>query len=66
MSSAADEALAEERGMRPLVAQCHFGLGRLCEQIDRLGDAESHVDLAHTMSRDMNMSFWQDQRGATT
>ena len=33
-------ALAEPRGMRPLVAHCHLGLGRLCQRAGRRPDAE--------------------------
>ncbi|MGI9384885.1 MAG: ATP-binding protein, partial [Methyloligellaceae bacterium] len=56
-------ALAEELRMRPLVAQCHLGLGKLYEHIDRPDEAGGHAETALTMSRDMNMSFWQDARG---
>jgi len=50
-------ALAEELGMRPLVAHCHLGLGKL---YDRTGDgakAREHATMATTMYREMDMRF---------
>ncbi len=53
-------ALANELDMRPLVAHCHLGLGRLHR---RLGDrltAEEHLTSATALFREMGMQFWLD------
>jgi class 3 adenylate cyclase/tetratricopeptide (TPR) repeat protein len=50
--------LAEELEMRPLVAHCRLGLGRLCERTGRLSEAEQHLAAATVLFRDMNMRFW--------
>jgi tetratricopeptide (TPR) repeat protein len=57
-------ALAEPRGMRPLVAHCHLGLGRLHRRLDRRAPAREHLTAAATMYRDMGMSFWRAQAEA--
>ncbi len=53
-------ALATELGMRPLVAHCHFGLGRL-ERRSRRKQAREHITTATTMYREMDMQFWLEQ-----
>jgi tetratricopeptide (TPR) repeat protein len=56
--------LAEPRGMRPLVAQCHLGLGKLfCRSGDR-GRAREHLSIAMAMYREMGMTYWQQQAEA--
>ena len=35
-------ALAEPCGMRPLLAHCHFGLGRLYRRIDKRQQSDEH------------------------
>jgi tetratricopeptide (TPR) repeat protein len=50
-------ALAEPRGMRPIVAHCHFGLGRLFQRTGRRVEAEQHLATAARMYRDMEMLF---------
>ena len=57
-------ALATELGMRPLVAHCHFGLGRL-ERRSRRKQAREHITTATTMYREMDMQFWLQQTAAT-
>jgi DNA-binding SARP family transcriptional activator len=57
-------ALAEPRGMRPLVAHCHLGLGRLQARRGRRAQAIPHVETAVTMYRDMRMPFWLGQAEA--
>ena len=47
-------ALAEPREMRPVIAHCHFGLGRLP------GGAE-HLATAIAMYRDIGMQYWIDR-----
>ena len=54
-------ALAEELGMRPLIARCHLGLGRLYRRIDNLEQAKRHLTTATTMMRDMQMGLWLEQ-----
>jgi len=51
-------ALAEELGMRPLVAHCHFGLGRLHRHAARGPHALEHLATATTMYREMGMAYW--------
>jgi tetratricopeptide (TPR) repeat protein len=51
-------AVAEERGMRPLIAHCHFGLGRLFRRTDRQHQARAHLNTAMAMYCDMGMSYW--------
>jgi tetratricopeptide (TPR) repeat protein len=51
-------ALAEPRGMRPLVAHCHFGLGRLARRTDKRHAATEHLGAALAMYREMAMRFW--------
>jgi tetratricopeptide (TPR) repeat protein len=54
-------SLAEPRGMRPLIAHCHFGLGRMYRRSGR-GDADRrHFDIAEALYRDMDMPFWLRQ-----
>jgi tetratricopeptide (TPR) repeat protein len=51
-------ALAEPRGMRPLVAHCHLGLGKLYRRIGRAQEASDRLATASAMYRDMDMQFW--------
>jgi len=51
-------ALAEPRGMRPLVAHCHFGLGALYEHTGRADQARGHLAAAQTLYREMDMRFY--------
>ena len=57
-------ALAGELGMRPLIAQCHLDLGKLCRRTDRAGDAQEHLTIAATMFRDMGMTCWLEKSEA--
>ena len=57
-------ALAEELGMRPLVAHCQLGLGRLYRRAGKPQQAREHVTIATTMYREMDMSFWLEQAEA--
>ncbi|HKW93156.1 MAG TPA: tetratricopeptide repeat protein [Methylomirabilota bacterium] len=54
-------ALAEPRGMRPLVAHCHLGLGRLYLRTGQPEQAHEHLTIATTMYREMDMPFWLEQ-----
>src|SRR5262249_17536605 len=51
-------ALAEPRRMRPLVAQCHVGLGGLAGRTGRREAAREHLATAAAMFRDMGMDYW--------
>jgi DNA-binding NtrC family response regulator/tetratricopeptide (TPR) repeat protein len=51
-------ALASELGMRPLLAHCHLGLGRLERRLGGRVKAQEHLATATTMYREMTMDFW--------
>ena len=51
-------ALAEELGMRPLVAHCHLGLGTLSLKLGRLEPARAALSQALELFRAMQMTFW--------
>ena len=57
-------ALAEELGMRPLVAHCDLGLGKLYRRSGKQDQAHEHLGTATTMYRDMDMRFWLEQAEA--
>jgi len=57
-------ALAEARGMRPLVAHCHLGLGSLRARMGKGEQARDHLTTASTMYRGMDMRFWLDRAEA--
>jgi hypothetical protein len=48
--------------MRPRVAHCHFGLGKLYRRTGkREQQAREHLATATTMYREMDMRFWLEQ-----
>ena len=51
-------ALAEELGMRPLVAHCHFGLGSLSFKMGQPEPARAALGAAIDLYRAMEMPFW--------
>ena len=57
-------ARAEELGMRPLVAHCHLGLGRLYRQAGDDAKAQEHLTTAKAMYRGMDMTFWLEKADA--
>jgi len=57
-------ALAEPRGMGPLVAHCHLGLGKLYRRTGDRAKAEVHLARAKAMYREMAMSFWLEKAEA--
>jgi class 3 adenylate cyclase/tetratricopeptide (TPR) repeat protein len=57
-------ALAEALGMRPLVARCHLGLGRLYGQTGRGEQARAALTTAIDLYRAMDMTFWLPQAEA--
>ena len=54
-------ALAEELGLRPLVAHCYLGLGKLYRRTGKREEAQEHLRTATTMYREMDMRFWLEQ-----
>ena len=54
-------ALAQHRGMRPLVAHCHLGLGKLYRRSGSPEHARMNLATATTMYREMDMRFWLAQ-----
>ncbi len=57
-------ALAEPRGMRPLVAHCHLGLGKLYRRSGKRPGAHEHLMTATAMYREMDMRFWLEKTQA--
>ena len=57
-------ALAEPRGMRPLIAHCHLGLGKLYRRTGKREQAHEHLTTAATMYREMDMRFWLEKTEA--
>jgi predicted ATPase len=57
-------ALAEQLGMRPLMAHCHLGLGRLYCQTGRVEQARTALSAAIGLYRTMDMTFWLPQAEA--
>jgi hypothetical protein len=57
-------ALAEELGMRPLVAHCHHGLGTLYAKIGHQEPARAELSVAIELFHAMEMTFWLPQAEA--
>jgi class 3 adenylate cyclase/tetratricopeptide (TPR) repeat protein len=57
-------ALAEELGMRPLLAHCHLGLGRLYAKTGHPEPARLELTTAIALYRAMDMTFWLPQAEA--
>jgi predicted ATPase/class 3 adenylate cyclase len=57
-------ALAEARGMRPLLARCHFSLGAFLAGRNRLPEAATHLGLAADLCRDLGIPFSPPAAGA--
>ena len=55
---------ASPRGMRPLVAHCHLGLGKLYRRTGKTLVSQEHLAQATTMYREMDMRFWLEQAEA--
>jgi tetratricopeptide (TPR) repeat protein len=56
--------LGEELGMRPLVAHCHLGLGKLSQRSGKREQAREHLTTATTMYREMGMTYWLEKAEA--
>jgi hypothetical protein len=50
--------------MRPLIAHCHLGLGKLYRHTGKRAQAEERVATATTMYRDMGMTYWLEKAEA--
>jgi hypothetical protein len=59
-------SLAKELGMRPLVAHCHLGLGKLYRHTGKRQEAHEHLTIGTAMYREMDMRFWLQQAEAET
>jgi tetratricopeptide (TPR) repeat protein len=56
--------LAGQLEMRPLIAHCYLGLGKLYRRTDRRPEAQANLTTATTMYREMDMRFWLEQAEA--
>ena len=57
-------ALAGELGMRPLVAHCHLGFGKLYGRVGKRQEAREHLTTATAMYREMDMRSWLERAEA--
>jgi hypothetical protein len=55
------KALAGSLEMRPLLAHCHFGLGKLYRRTGKREQAQEHLTTATTMYREMGMTYWLEK-----
>ena len=53
--------LASELEMRPLIAHCHLGLGKLYRRTGKREQTREHLATATTMYREMGMTYWVEQ-----
>jgi class 3 adenylate cyclase/tetratricopeptide (TPR) repeat protein len=56
--------LATELSMRPELAHCHLGLGKLYRRTGDDAEGQEHLTTAVTMYREMDMGFWLTQAEA--
>jgi class 3 adenylate cyclase/tetratricopeptide (TPR) repeat protein len=54
-------ARAREHGMRPLVADCHFTLGKLHDRAGAREHARAEIGTAMALYREMGMRFWVER-----
>jgi tetratricopeptide (TPR) repeat protein len=57
-------AVADELGLRPLVAHCHLGFGRLYGRTTKRQEARERLTTATTMYRKMGMTYWREMAAA--
>ena len=57
-------ALADDLGMRPLLAHCHLDLGKLYRQAGKRQEAQEHLTTATALLREMDMRLWLEQAQA--
>jgi class 3 adenylate cyclase/tetratricopeptide (TPR) repeat protein len=55
---------ATSHAMRPLVAHCHLGLGKLYRSTGKPEQAQEHLTTATTMYREMGMTYWLEKAEA--
>ena len=53
-------SLAQDLGMRPLVAHCHVGLARMYRRAGKQIAAREHLTRATILYRDLDMRLWLD------
>ena len=58
------KTLAEELGMRPLLARCHLGLGQAQRQRGNREAAARYLTTAAALFREMGMRFWLEKAEA--
>ena len=56
--------LARGLGMRPLIAHCHVGLGKLVRRAGKPEHALENLTIAARMWREMDMRFWLEKAEA--
>jgi tetratricopeptide (TPR) repeat protein len=56
--------MAQEMGMRPFVAHCHLGLGKLYRRTDKREQAREHLATATAMYHEMGMTYWLEKAEA--
>jgi tetratricopeptide (TPR) repeat protein len=56
--------LATELSMRPELAHCHLGLGKLYRRTRDQAKAQEHLTTAAAMYREMGMTFWLEKAEA--
>ena len=54
-------SLGSELAMRPLVAHCHLGLGKLYRRTGKREQALEHFTTATAMYREMTMTSWLEK-----
>ena len=59
-------AIAKPRGMRPLIARCHFGLSKLHRHIGQSEQAREHLAAAMSMYREMGLRWAHEQAEANS
>jgi hypothetical protein len=64
MRRALDMAEAGDLRMRPLVAHCHLGLGKLYRRMGDRQQAQERLATAATMYRETDMRFWLEKAEA--
>jgi tetratricopeptide (TPR) repeat protein len=57
-------ARGQELSMRPIVAHCHLGLGKLYGRVGKHHEACEHLTTAATLYREMGMGFWLEKTAA--
>jgi tetratricopeptide (TPR) repeat protein len=57
-------ALAETLELRPLVAHCHLGLGRLYRRTGKREQVQEHLTTATALYREVGMTYWLEKAEA--